>query len=51
LISFRVRSFAPTDAYNLGKPFQTRLMWLDPNGDSRSKLLGDESKQKFRVLL
>jgi len=39
MISFRVRSFAPTDDYNPGKPFQTRLMWRDPNGDSRSKLL------------
>jgi hypothetical protein len=33
LISFRVKSFAPTDGYNPAKPFQTRLMWRDPNGD------------------
>ena len=31
LISFRVRSFAPTDGYNPGKPFQTRLMWRPIN--------------------
>ena len=51
LISFRVRSFAPTDAYNPGKPFQTRLMWRDPNGDSRSKLLLTNPETVIAIVL
>jgi hypothetical protein len=51
LISFRVRSFAPTDAYNPGKPFETRLMWRDPNGDSRSKLLLTKPEMVIAIVL
>jgi hypothetical protein len=50
-ISFRVRSFAPTDSYNPGKPFQTRLMWRDPNGDSRSKLLLTKPEMVIAIVL
>jgi hypothetical protein len=51
LISFRVRSFAPSDDYNPGKPFQTRLMWRDPNGDSRSKLLFTKPEMVIAIVL
>ena len=51
LISFRVRSFVPTDSYNPGKPFQTRLMWRDPSGDSRSKLLLTKPEMVISIVL
>jgi hypothetical protein len=50
-ISFRVRSFGPTDGYNPGKPFQTRLVWRDPNGDSRSKLLLTKPEMVIAIVL
>jgi hypothetical protein len=51
LISFRVRSFAPTDDYNPGKPFLTRLMWHDPSGDRRSKLLLTKPETVIAIVL
>jgi hypothetical protein len=51
MISFRVRSFAPTDDSNPGKPFQTRLMWRDPNGDSRSKPLLTKPELVIAIVL
>jgi len=38
-ITFRVESFAPTEDFNPAKPYQTRLMWRNPDGSSHSKLL------------
>jgi hypothetical protein len=38
-ITFRVESFAPTEDFNPAKPYQTRLMWRGPDGNSHSKLL------------
>jgi len=51
LISFRVRTFVPTDGYNPAKPFQTRLMWRDPSGDSRSKLLLTKPEMVIAIVL
>ncbi len=39
LITFRVERFAPTEDFSPAKPYQTRLMWRDPDGNSRRKLL------------
>jgi hypothetical protein len=37
--TFRVGSFAPTEDFKPTKPYQTRLMWRGPDGNSYSKLL------------
>jgi len=39
MITFRVERFAPTEDFSPTKPYQTRLMWRDPDGNSRRKLL------------
>jgi hypothetical protein len=39
MVIFRVRSFEPTEDFNPAKPYQTRLMWRAPDGNSYSKLL------------
>jgi hypothetical protein len=39
LITFRVASFVPTQDFNPAKPYQTRLTWRAPDGNSHSKLL------------
>src|SRR5258708_7794222 len=39
MVIFRVRSFEPTGDFNPPKPYQTRLMWRAPDGNSYSKLL------------
>jgi hypothetical protein len=39
LITFRVASFSPTDDFNPAKPYQTRLTWRAPDGNSHRKLL------------
>jgi hypothetical protein len=51
LISFRVRSFALTVDYNPAKPYQTRLMWRDLAGDSRSKLLLTKPEMVIAIVL
>jgi hypothetical protein len=51
LISFRVRSFAPTVDYNPAKLYQTRLMWRDLAGDSRSKLLLTKPEMVIAIVL
>jgi len=38
-ISFRVRGFKPTENFKPRKEFQTQLVWRDPDGDNRNKLL------------
>ena len=39
LITFRVASFVPTQDFNPAKPYQTKLTWRAPDGNSHSKLL------------
>jgi hypothetical protein len=38
-LAFRIETFAPTDDFKPGKPFQTRLKWRDADGKEQSKLL------------
>lgn len=36
---FRVETFAPTDGFASTKPYVTRLLWRDQDGNDQSKLL------------
>jgi hypothetical protein len=50
-IAFRVESFAPTDGFNPAKPYQTRLMWRGPDGNSHSKLLLTKPEMVIAIAL
>jgi hypothetical protein len=51
MISFRVESFAPTEAFKPSKPYQTRLMWRGPDGDGHSKLLLTKPEMVVEIAL
>lgn len=38
-VQFRVESFVPAEGFTPTKPFATRLLWRDLDGDDQSKLL------------
>ena len=38
-VHFRVESFAPAEGFTPGKPYTTRLLWRDLDGNDQSKLL------------
>lgn len=38
-INFKVEAFAPSEGYNPGRDFKTRLKWRDLSGNEQSKLL------------
>jgi hypothetical protein len=38
-IFFRLERFVPTDLFNPSRPFQSRLLWKDSEGNDRSKLM------------
>jgi len=38
-VSFKVETFAPRDGFKTTKPYATRLMWRDQDGNEQSKLL------------
>jgi hypothetical protein len=38
-VQFRVQTFAPTEEFRPTKPYQTRLLWRDLDGNEQSKLL------------
>jgi hypothetical protein len=38
-ITFKVETFAPSEGFNPAKPYATRLMWRDQDGNEQSKLL------------
>jgi hypothetical protein len=51
LISFRVRRFEPREDFNPAKPFQTQLIWRDPDGNSRTKLLLTKPEMVIAIVL
>jgi hypothetical protein len=38
-ITFKVETFAPNEGFKPAKPYATRLMWRDQDGNEQSKLL------------
>lgn len=38
-VHFRVEAFEPMEGFTPTKPYQTRLLWRDPDGQAQSKLL------------
>ena len=38
-LAFKVETFAPTESFNPGKAYRTRIKWRDANGNEHSKLL------------
>ncbi|MGA2998763.1 hypothetical protein [Bradyrhizobium sp.] len=38
-IAFRLETFVPTDQFNPSRPYQSRLLWKDSEGNDRSKLM------------
>src|SRR5260370_37997929 len=51
LITFRVRRFEPTEDFKPTKPYQTRLIWRDPDGNSRHKLLLTKAEMVIAIAL
>jgi hypothetical protein len=51
MISFRVRRFEPREDFNPTKPFQTQLIWRDPDGNSRTKLLLTKPEMVIGIVL
>lgn len=51
MITFRVKRFEPTEDFNPTKPYQTRLMWRDPEGNGRQKLLLTKAEMVIAVAL
>jgi hypothetical protein len=44
IVAFRVEIFTPTETFKPEKPYLTRLKWLDPDGNTHSKLLVTEPR-------
>ena len=38
-VHFRVEAFEPMEGFTSAKPYRTRLLWRDPDGQAQSKLL------------
>lgn len=38
-IAFRLERFTPTETFNPTRPYQSRLLWKDSEGNDRSKLM------------
>jgi hypothetical protein len=51
MVIFRVRSFEPTEDFNPAKPYQTRLMWRAPDGNSYSKLLLTKPEMVIAIVM
>jgi len=51
MVSFRVRSFKPTQDFNPAKPYQTQLDWRDGEGITRRKLLLTKPEMVIAIVL
>jgi len=50
-IPFRVETFEPAEGFKPSKPFRTRLLWCDLDGNDQSKLLLAAPETVFSIAL
>jgi hypothetical protein len=51
MIKFKIETFAATDSFRPARPYATRLMWLDQDGNEQSKLLLSKPETVIAVAL
>jgi hypothetical protein len=50
-VRFQVESFEPTEGFRPSKPFETRLLWRDLDGNQQSKLLLTDPQTVLAAIL
>jgi len=50
-VDFRVQTFAPTAGFQPTKPYVTRLLWRDRDGNDQSKLLVTEAMSVVAIVV
>jgi hypothetical protein len=50
-VFFRVESFAPVDGFSPSRPFKSRLVWRDLDGNTQSKLLLAEPEAVLALIV